>query len=95
MISSGDTIQYIVGTDPNYARQLAFRQKLDQYKMVQHDQHDVFRVQAPVTEKQVLRKGTKIVAQRKIIKSFEVNDGIDMFGVFEKPLVTCHKMKTY
>ena len=91
MISSGDTIQYIVGTDPNYARQLAFRQKLDQYKMVQHDQHDVFRVQAPVTEKQVLRKGTKVIAQRKIIKSFEVNDGIDMFGVFEKPLVKCHK----
>ena len=39
----------------------------------------------------VTLKGLKIPPWSYFSKSFEVNDGIDMFGVFERPLVKCHK----
>ena len=76
--------EYIVASDKTYPRPLVFRQRLEQYRMVEST---VFRAQAAVSEKQTLPKGTVVITTGEIISAYEINNSLEVFGVFEKPLL--------
>ena len=47
----------------------------------------VFRAQAAVSEKQTLPKGTIVITTGETIEAYELNNSLEVFGVFEKPLL--------
>ena len=76
--------EYIVDSENTYPRPLVFRQRLEQYRMVEGT---VFRAQAAVSEKQTLPKGTIVITTGETIEAYELNNSLEVFGVFEKPLL--------
>ena len=76
--------EYVVDSEKTYPRPLVFRQRLEQYRMVEST---VFRAQAAVSENQTLPKGTIVITTGEIIKAYELNNSLEVFGVFEKPLL--------